>query len=368
MVEVPKITKADIPKKARRIAIYADCSGSMAGESFYNLVTALNALWPIEGAELYGYSDGFFTTHRANTPDDLRQATKWTYFASMLRKAARINADMTLIFSDGMPQDEHQMWAIWNATSFPISTHLCLSEEHLQDNKDAVWLMQTLCRGGGQFTYGSSIPLIQSGVSQAMANEYNPRALPDYTDQIETGARRARGKMGVNKRVIELGNELADVRHDVGELQGRQTISGSMEKVFANIDEMAIEAFDEQRCRKAANDAAVAEQHESLGEGLMKLGARILGRVKCEFNQALDTQRKGPVERAAAVQIGRVSLNRDVLHRSAAISTARTPRAAALPTPSERPLMIEAPRVNETSVRSRVTVERPVVVVRRRKS
>ena len=55
------------------------------------------------------------------------------------------------------------------------------------------------------------------------------RRLPDYTDQLQTGVERARNKANVNKRIIELGEELADAQHDIGELQGRQTIAGSMQ-------------------------------------------------------------------------------------------------------------------------------------------
>jgi hypothetical protein len=194
------------------------------------------------------------------------------------------------------------------------------------------------------------------------------RRLPDYTDQLQTGVERARNKANVNKRIIELGNELSDVQHDVGELQGRATIAGSLEKVFANLDGMAVEAFDQQRSRSAADKAARAEQHEGLAAGLFALGARILGRVKGEYQETLrgDPTRDGRSERAAAVQIGRVSLNRDVLHRSAAISNARAPRQAALPAPSERPVLAIAPP-RERPVRQS-TVERPVVVVRRRRT
>jgi hypothetical protein len=213
------------------------------------------------------------------------------------------------------------------------------------------------------------------GASQVMDDDdyqrvCGARRLPDYSDQLKTGVERARNKANVNKRIIELGEELSDVQHDVGELQGRATIAGSLEKVFANLDGMAVEAFDQQRSRSAADKAARAEQHEGLAAGLFALGARILGRVKGEYQETLrgDPTRDARSERAAAVQIGRVSLNQDVLHRSAAISTARSPRAAALPAPSERPLMIEAPRVNDRPARSRIEIERPVVVVRRRKS
>jgi hypothetical protein len=383
--EATKITRADIPKHARRIAIFADCSSSMTDgcESFYNMQTALNNLWPIAGAELYGYSAGWFSTHRVNSPDDLRPSSRSTAFAPILRKAARINADMTFIFSDGIPADAGAMWRVWNSTSFPIATHLCLPESWVSSNQECAQLMRALCRGGGQLTCGDSIPQLQNGVSQAMADDdYNRRCgarrLPDYTDQLQTGVERARNKANVNKRIIELGNELSDVQHDVGELQGRATIAGSLEKVFANLDGMAVEAFDVQRSRSAADKAAWAEQHEGLAHGLLALGARILGRVKGEYEETLrgDPARDARSERAAAVQIGRVSLNKDVLHRSAAISTARSPRAAALPAPSERPSLAIAPprerpsfaKATEDMPVRQSTVERPVVVVRRRRT
>jgi hypothetical protein len=373
-VEAPRVTRADIPQKARRIAIFADCSSSMTDgcDSFYNMQAALNDLWPIEGAELYGYSAGWFSTHRVQSPNDLRPSSRSTAFAPILRKAAQLNADMTFIFSDGIPADVRAMWRVWNSTRFPIATHLCLPESWFSANEEAAQLMRDLCRGGGLFTCGNSIPQLQYGVSNAMADDdytrrCGARRLPDYTDQLQTGVERARNKANVSKRIIELGEELADVQHDIGELQGRQTIAGSMEKVFANLDGMAVEAFDAQRSRSAADKTARAEQHEGLVAGLLGLGARILGRVKGEYEETLrgDPARDARSERAAAVQIGRVSLNADVLHRSAAISTARAPRQAALPTPRERPLALEAPR--ERPARA-VSVERPVVVVRRRKS
>jgi hypothetical protein len=366
MVNAPKITKADIPKKAQRIFIFADCSGSMYGARFCNMVTALNNLWPIEGSELFGYGDDY-TLRAVGHPTQLPEPSGGTVFEQILLHAEQYSPNLVLIYSDGEPCDEDQTWAVWHRTNFPIATHY-ISDSH---SDRAAQYLRSLCRGGGLFTCGDSITQLQHGVSQAMDDDYQrvcgARRLPDYSDQLKTGVERARNKANVNKRIIELGEELSDVQHDVGELQGRATIAGSLEKVFANLDGMAVEAFDQQRSRSAADKAARAEQHEGLAHGLFALGARILGRVKDEYQETLrgDPTRDARSERAAAVQIGRVSLNQDVLHRSAAISNARAPRSAALPAPSERPLAIAPPR--ERPVRQS-TVERPVVVVRRRRT
>ena len=283
---VPKITKADIPKKARRIFIYADCSASMTGESFNTMVKALNNLWPIEGAELYGYSDGMYA---AGAPDHLYEMHLGTCFEQLLLHAEQFDPDMALIYSDGLPCDESQTWDVWRRTDFPISTHLCMSPGIIGSFPGAVQFMRDLCRGGGTFTCGEEVQDFEHGVSAAMGDEtktrrcVSPRRLPDLTPQIRTGVERAKNKAEVNKRVIELGDELADVQHDVSVLQNRAAIAGTFEDIFAQVDGMAVEAIDHQREQSKIDKEHRAAAGASLRDGLAKLGASVLGAVKARL-------------------------------------------------------------------------------------
>jgi hypothetical protein len=336
----PKITKSAIPKHARRIFIYADCSASMTGESFNAMVRALKTLWPIEGAELFGYSDGMYA---AGSPDGLYEMHLGTCFEQLLLHAERFSPDMALIYSDGLPCDGSQTWDVWRRTDFPISTHLCMVESIIECFPEAVQFMRDLCRGGGQFTYGEDVKDIEYGVNAAMGDETNtrrraPRRLPDLTPQIRTGVERAKNKAEINKRIVELGDELADAQHDISELQGRAAVSGTFEDIFAQVDGMAVEAFEHQREQSKVDKANRAAAGASLRDGLAKLGASILGAVKGGYEQTLISgakQRQGAAEKAAAVQIGRVRLNPAVLTKASALLAASPAKEqAALPAPS----------------------------------
>ena len=199
----------------------------------------------------------------------------------------------------------------------------------------------------------------------------SPRRLPDLSQQIASGMEQARNRAAVNNRVVELGEEIADAQHDIGELQQRQIINDTFGQMFANIDGMAAEAFNVQREQSAADKANRAAAGTALKEGLFRLAGCILGAVKGQYEQTLldgaAARRQRPAEMAAGVQIGRVSINRDVLHRSAAIAAARSPRAPSLPSPTISPApsrtLAALPPLRERPV---VTVSSPVVVVRRR--
>ena len=172
---IPRITEATLPESGNSVAIYADCTGSMRfADSFPNMVEAINAVWPIANARLFGYSDDACDIYEVNSPYQLECTEKGTCFAPMLRHAEHINADMTLIFSDGIPSDEDEMWRVWHDTSFPIATHLCLPLHWLDENQASVDVMRALCRGGGKFTCGDTVAELNMGVVQAMAKEPIP--------------------------------------------------------------------------------------------------------------------------------------------------------------------------------------------------
>jgi hypothetical protein len=328
--DVPKITKSDIPKQARRIFIYADCSASMTGESFNAMVKALNNLWPIADAELFGYSDGMYAV---GAPSHLYEMHLGTCFEQLLLHSEQFDPDMALIYSDGLPSDESQTWEVWRRTDLPISTHLCMSPGIISSFPGAVQFMRDLCRGGGTFTCGEEVQDFEDGVSAAMGDETNarrcvsPRRLPDLTPQIRTGVERAKNKAEINKWVIELG--------DVSVLQSRAAIAGTFEDIFAQVDGMAVEAIDHQREQSQIDKAHRAAAGVSLRDGLVKLGASVLGAVKAGYEQTVLTgakQRAVAKDTSAAVQIGKVRLDPSVLTRASAILAAEPAKqATALP-------------------------------------
>jgi hypothetical protein len=165
----------------------------------------------------------------------------------------------------------------------------------------------------------------------------SPEALPDLRPQIETGVARANGKSEVNRRVVELGQEVAGVKADIHELQQRQTIAGTFEEMFAQIDAMAAEAFGVQRQQAKADSAARDAKSASLRSGLANLGATVLGAAKGRYEQALQNgagRRQVAPGRAAAVQIGQVRINPDVLAATRVLLAATPGRTAgALPPP-----------------------------------
>ena len=165
---IPKITRADIEPVERAggtLTIYADCTASMRHcSSFPNMIAAIDALWPINGARLFGYSDGAQNIYEVSSPRQLVETDNGTEFSTMFQHASELNADMTLIFSDGIPSDPDQMWRVWHATTFPIATHLALSWRWVQERPATVALMRDLCRGGGDYTFGDEIEDMKRGV------------------------------------------------------------------------------------------------------------------------------------------------------------------------------------------------------------
>jgi hypothetical protein len=290
---------------------------------------------------------------------------------------------MVFIFSDGLPMDELAMWDVWNRTMFPISTHLCLPETWIPQNQEAARLMQALCRGGGQYTCGDTVEALKSGVTQAMGKTANcvpyvatARRLPDVSQQVFNGADAAKNHAAVNDRVIELGDEVADVQADVFELQQRQIITDTFNQILSGSDALAAEAISVQRERAAVDKESRANASAALTNGLAKLGACILGAVGVGIENRLMRQeaaRQLPAEHAAAPQIGRVTINRELLHKTAAISAARSTKTAALPAPSAAPVSLPAPTIVERSAIAAPSPaplllphNRPVVVVRKR--
>jgi hypothetical protein len=264
---------------------------------------------------------------------------------------------MTLIFSDGIPSDESEMWRVWNKTAYPIATHLIMPIGWLTENEASVALMRALCRGGGRFTCGDTVAELKSGVVTAMAKEPMPyvataRRLPDVSRQVFNGADAAKNHAAVNDRVVELGDEVADVQADVFELQQRQIITDTFNQIISGSDAVAVEAIGVQRERAAVDKESRENASAALTNGLAKLGACILGAVGVGIENRLlasESARQRPAEHAAAPQIGGVTINRELLNRTAAISLARANKTAALPPPSmepvERPARSKAPAI-----------------------
>jgi len=261
-------------------------------------------------------------------------------------------------------------------------------------NSPSVELMRALCRGGGKFTCGDTVADLKSGVVQAVAKEPMPyvataRRLPDVSQQVFNGADAAKNHAVINDRVVELGDEVADVQADVFELQQRQIIAEAFTQIISGEDALAAEAIGVQRARAEVDKESRENASAALTNGLAKLGACILGAVGVGIENRLIRQeaaRQLPAEHAAAPQIGRVTINHGLLNRTAAISAARAVKSPALPPPSMEPVALparsnapaaltppsqrllasSAPRV-EASVRTTPANQaRPAVVVRKR--
>lgn len=198
-----------------------------------------------------------------------------------------------------------------------------------------------------------------------------PRRLPDVSRQVFNGADAAKNRAAVNDRVIELGDELSDVQSDLFELQQRQIIAETFNQIVSNSDALAAEAIGVQRDRAAADRESRANAANALTNGLAKLGACIVGAVKTTVEARLaqqETVRQLPAERAEAPQIGRATINRELLNKTAAISAARPAKTAALPSPSSAPAL-PAPSKPQVAARPApllLTHSRPAIVVRKR--
>jgi hypothetical protein len=335
-----RVTPGAIPKSAKTVFIYADCSGSMYGDGVANMVTALNGIWPIQGAQLFAYSDD---VRPASSPNDLVEVS-WdmgggTSFEAIMLHAERHNPDMVLIFSDGQPNDEASTWTVWDRTSFPIGTHYCVNSAFA--HAGSVQYMIDLCRGGGEATIGDEPIDIQEGVKRAMTNSGSPRQLPDLRPRIQTGIARIKGKIGVGKRIVELGNEVEDAKFNNAVGRAINAIDGTFDHLAAEVDGLFGQAFDQQRAQSRANAQHWADAAQKLDDGLGKLSGQILGAAKGEIEGTLIAEQQRIAAIAAkprpdAVRVVAPSINPNLLSRGAAVRAANANGARALPAPSNQ--------------------------------
>lgn len=336
----PRVTAAAIPEKAKRVFVYCDCSGSMYGGGSEVMASALAGLWPIKGAQLFAYAD---IVRQINSPDDLRRDNLGsldvgggTSFEAIMLHAEQHSPDMVLIFSDGQPCDERETWDVWDRTDFPISTHYCVNIGYTSD-KEAVQYMIDLCRGGGEATIGDEPIDIQEGVKRAMTNSRNPRQLPDLTPRIKTGIARIQGKLGIGKRIVELGDEVEDAKFNNAVGQAINAIDGTFDHLAGELDGLFGQAFDGQREQSKVNAQHWEDAADKLNDGLGKLSTKLLGAAKGEIEGTLVAgQQRIAATRARpdAVRVGGVQINPNLLARSAAVRAANNNGARALPAPS----------------------------------
>ena len=331
-----RVTPGAIPKSAKTVFIYADCSGSMIGDGISNMVTALGGIWPVEGAELFAYSDD---VRPANSPHDLVEVSQdmgaGTSFEAIMLHAEHYNPDMVLIFSDGQPCDEVRTWAVWDRTDFPIGTHYCVNSDFAHGA--SVQYMIELCRGGGEATIGDDPIDIQEGVKRAMTNHpRQPRQLPDLRPRINTGIARLRGKLGIGKRIVELGDENQENAYNAAVGQAINAIDGTFDHLAGELDGLFGQAFDGQREQAKVNAQHWGEAAENLNNGLAQLSTKLLGAAKGEIEGTLvaGQQRIAATKaRPDAVRVAAPSINPNLLARSAAVRAANTNGALALPAP-----------------------------------
>jgi hypothetical protein len=337
----PQGNQPDIPKQAKRIFIYADCSISMCGARFANMKAALNNIWPANGAELFGYSDDN-TLYAVGSPDCLPEPGGATVFEQIFLHAELHNPDLVLIYSDGQPSDESQTWAVWHRTSFPIATHFISASSGSVDDPAAQY-MQSLCRGGGQFTCGDSVQSIQKGATQAMSNNSNgrfaPRQLKDLTQQIKTGVGAAQNQALVNNRILDLGSQVADAQHDLHTLQGGMAILNTFADIQAQINGQAVQAITHQQGQEAVDRQHRQSAGATLLSGLAALSAKVLGATKAGCEQTLlnGAQRSASsVDISGGAPVGQVNLNQDLLNKLSAVMASVTPNSG-LPSPTAAP-------------------------------
>jgi hypothetical protein len=155
-----------------------------------------------------------------------------------------------------------------------------------------------------------------------------PEYIPvDITPQIRTGAERAKGKAEVNKRVVELGEELAGAQAAIRELQQRTAAAQTFEDVFAQIDAMAGQAFDRQRASAQAAAQAHEQAQQALARNLTALGSAVLGAARNGYEGALAA---GAQRRVAGHQAAGVRLDRVLLTPAQSITPAARQRMRAL--------------------------------------
>jgi hypothetical protein len=324
----------------------------MQDEVFATMQAALRSLWPIDGARLFGYSGGWTSIFEVNHPDKLYRPmnSSVTEFERILNDANKHAPDMVFIFSDGLPMDEYRMWNVWNKTTFPISTHLCLPETWIPQNQGAADVMQKLCRGGGQYTYGDTYEALQSGVAQAMAKTVVPyvataRRLPDVSQQVLTGVEAAKNHAAVNERVVELGDDVSEAKADISELQARQIIADAFHQTVSGIDARTVEAIGVQRARDCTDKAAQQAFKADLSGGLLRLSAGILNAIGVGIDNRMarsEAARQAPQNGAEAPLIEHQGMDMGMLNRVGAIAAARAVKDAALPPPEREAVALPA--------------------------
>ena len=220
-------------------------------------------------------------------------------------------------------------------TDFPIGTHYCVNSDFAHGA--SVQYMLDLCRGGGEATIGDEPIDIQEGVKRAMTNSRNPRQLPDLRPRINTGIARIKGKLGIGKRIIELGDEVEDAKFNNAVGQAINAIDGTFDHLEGELDGLFGQSFDGQREQSRVNAVAWADAAEKLNDGLGKLSTKILGAAKGEIEGTLvaGQQRIAATKaRPDAVRVAAPSINPNLLARSAAVRAANTNGARSLPAPS----------------------------------
>lgn len=339
----PQITSANVPRQLKNVHVYVDCSASMYGAGETLLQNAIRALWPIDGARIFTFTSTDQGIHEVSVPSDISSKSQGTEFEGLMLHAERHNPDMVLIFSDGNPSDEDKTWEIWRRTTFPISTHACMPAEHANHYSYSIQLLRDLCRGGGQCTIGSTPEAITTGVTCAMSggktNIPAVHRMPDLTAQTKSVARQAAGAAIISGRVIDLGNRISQVEHDVHEAGQRLKILIAGNDVVSGIHEQAGEVFQAQDERDAQDAAARAAASTQLDTGLQRFGENVLGQTQASFAGQIDYDNARAADRGQLVSVTQISGPRmefgrqPIVNKAGAVLSSQPQSAGLLPPP-----------------------------------
>jgi hypothetical protein len=325
--DAPTIGAADAQKKYNRVNVYCDFSLSMAGEGIKNLIDALKSVWPIPNATLYIYASGVLGVR---DPDDALAHRNdasigfGTHFAPIMEHAENCgDVDMVFIYSDGVPSDKDATRSVWDRTRFPISTHYCVSvgaadaatayATGIFNGPEGAQYLKGLCRGGGTFTMGDKAHEMADGVAGATGIVSVDRRPVDPRDQMQTAVKRAEGKHGVNQRLVDLGGRQSQTEADVDALNQRVKAYGALEKVFANIDALAVETFAAQDAQDDRDRESRRLNSDRIDAGIANIGGRVLEAIRDghagQLN-AIASRVESARDGSAAPSIGQVRLGR----------------------------------------------------------